>query len=100
VSYTVLIPAPIKRDIATWGLPRELHLEVYRKLIQELAANPDAHLGEVIVPLLARSYSFTLVDNQRLPHQHVFMFAIERDDASRVLRVVGCRHSTEDTGTN
>lgn len=101
MSYKVIIPKNIKHDIAAMGLPRKLLLEVYNRLLQELPGNPDSVLGEQIIPLAHTfAYHFVLLDNERMPHQHVFMFAIERDDKQAELRVIGCRHTTDEAGEN
>jgi hypothetical protein len=100
VSYKVLISEAVKRQIASWGLSRDLRLEVYQRLTTELARDPDGCLRGRIAPLMAFEYSFVLVDTKRLPHHHVCFFAVDRFDELRELHIVGCRHTTEETGEN
>jgi len=95
VSYKVRIPANIKRDIASWNLPRDMLLEVYGQLLHRLAADPDNCLGDMVVPFTFRSFTFSLVDNQHFPPHHLFVFIVDQDQAKKELRIMGCRHSTE-----
>jgi hypothetical protein len=72
-------------------------VEVYNRLLSDLAANPDALLGDPIVPLQTRGYHFSLTEPGDSPRRHDFLFGVDRDDADRVLHVVGARHTTDDT---
>jgi hypothetical protein len=91
VNYRVKIPNHIKRQIAT--LPGNLGPQVLRKLLVDLAQDPNRLLGEVIVPLALRAFHFTLQDASG--QTHVFMAAIDGVDpaSSPELRVVAFRHT-------
>ena len=64
MSYKVRIPPNIKRDIASWNLPRGMLLEVYSPLLHRLAADPDNCLGGMVVSFTFRSFTFSLVDTR------------------------------------
>src|SRR5207245_2972530 len=100
VSYKVTIIPLARTVIASWGLSRKMLLAVYARLFGELAADPDQHLGEIVVPLMARAYSFTLPGDGPLPELHHFMFAVDRRDDLGELVILGGRHDTDDTGEN
>jgi hypothetical protein len=72
-------------------------IEVYSRLLSDLAANPDALLGDRIVPSGEFAYEFSLVEHGERPRRHDFLFGVDRDDAAGVLRIVGARHETDDT---
>src|SRR5262249_23626291 len=91
VTYRVLIPTDVKQQIAK--LPGCLPVEVLRKLLCELPSDPNRYLGEVIVPLALRSYSFALHHGDGKAHWCV-AHILGVDPASKPeLRVVGFRHA-------
>jgi hypothetical protein len=99
VSYKVYIPSSIKKDIASWSLPIKVQVEVYRRLVFELARDPDMCLQEVIVPLALRAYKFVLNDDAGNP-KHWFMFAVSPLNYAQGsdLHIVGCRYTDFDPG--
>jgi hypothetical protein len=85
VNYKLRIRPEVKQTIASWRLPREVFVQVYAHLHDELAADPDTHLGDIIAPTTARVYYLTA-------GVHEFAFMIERNDQTGELNVTGCRH--------
>ena len=100
MSYKVNIALRAKEQITSWGLSRKLLLEVYQRLHQDLAGNPDGLLGAAIIPYTARAYSIILEARQSLPYKHWCVFAIEQAKEKKELQVLFGRHSIQDTGEN
>jgi hypothetical protein len=95
MNYRALVPKPVKDQIASWGLPRPLVLAIYTRLHGELAADPDQHLRDRVVPLAAFAYRFTLEDKGPIPRLHHFFFAVDRRDDLGELRILGGSHDTD-----
>jgi hypothetical protein len=98
VNWTVRIDPRVRQDINSWPISRNLRVQVYNRLLIDLPGNPDGLLGEQIVPLMARAYPFTLVDDGPIAYRIHFMFAVDRRDDLSELHVLGARMTTEDTG--
>jgi hypothetical protein len=75
-------------------------LGVLHKLLGELPSNPNQYLGEVVVPLAARAYSFTLQDSNGQTHWFVALIDGLDPAANPDLRVVGLRHTDFDPSSD
>lgn len=93
-SYRLIIPNTIKTKMTSWNLSREVLLQVWNRLNSKLAREPDKQLGDRLVPLQDREYSFVIEDKQQLPRLHHFLFAVLVDEDAKTLTLTGCRHST------
>lgn len=100
MSFKVRRTQKAKEQMDSWDISRELRLQVHTRLFIDLPANPDGLLGEQIVPLLARTYEFTLEAPGPIPYHIHFTFAIDRRDDLGELHVLGARMTSEDTGEN
>lgn len=100
MSFKVRRTEKAKEQMDSWNLPRELRLQVYARLFLDLPTNPDGLLGEQIVPLLARTYEFSLEAAGPIPYRIHFTFAIDEHDDVGELHVLGARMTTEATGEN
>lgn len=100
MNYTVKIAQLVRQEIASWNLSRALKNEVYNRLLNDLPADPDGLLVERIVPLMAFAYKFSLTDDRGIPYRLHFLFAVDRQDDTKELRIVGCRLTSEDRGEN
>lgn len=98
MAYKLILPPEIEDRIASWGLPHKLLVEVYQRL-QNMAGDPDRHLDQRVAPTMAFAFRFIAMSD-RIPHQHYFFFAVDRDDEQQRLAVVGATHSTECLGLN
>lgn len=100
MSYSVRIAPEARTQIDSCGLSRGLLLGEFGRL-NDLAGDPDGLLGEQIVPLSLRAYSFVLAEDRGpIPRRLHFTFAIDRDDVASELRVVGGRMDEEDPSSN
>jgi hypothetical protein len=70
VTYKVLVAESVEKSLKSHPLLQPACPEIFRRLINDLASNPNALLGEVIVPLAIRAYRIA-VDNYEL------VFAVE-----------------------
>ena len=95
----VRIKPSVKGKLLSWGLAREIIIQIYTRL-HDLPQGWEEKLGEEIINLNARSYSFVLFDPHRLPHRHLFVFAVRIDPQQNSLEIIACRHSTDETGEN
>jgi len=86
VNYRVRFTPKGTEALRLAALPREVIVQACNRLHNELGADPDHHLRERIVPLDLFSYRFTI----SLPPKLYFcMFAVQRLDDTKELRVVG-----------
>jgi hypothetical protein len=67
-------------------------------LNDELAADPDAHLGPMMVPTSDRPYLILFQGQAGIPDGLEVFFAVRRDDAARILNIVAARLTTPHAG--
>ncbi len=70
MSCKVVVPKPARDEIASWGLPRSVLLEVYNRLLIELAADPDSVTQRLAAPSPTFVFQFILDD----PEEEGFAF--------------------------
>ena len=67
-----------------------------RRIAAELAADPDAHLGGMIVPTTTRPYRLILTpDGDGVPERLHVTFYVERQEATRELVIIEGRLRTD-----
>jgi hypothetical protein len=91
MSYKVEIAPTARDEIVSWGLSKDWLTRLIGRLRNDLETNPDAHLGEVVVPLNLLVYRVTLSDPGPPAVQQVFVFYVERSDDGQQLSIVSCR---------
>ena len=99
MNWTILIEQRLLRRIQLWGRPYPaLPGLVHQRLNDELATDPDAHLGRLIVPTTYRVYYMVFNGVPGIPDGLLCTFAVHRDDQARTLRIVGARMQTPRPG--
>jgi hypothetical protein len=95
VNWTLRIAPETLRRIRIWNAvyPRLAAL-IFQRFQDQLAVNPGACLGEMIVPTTNRVYHLTFPGHPGLPDSLVIVFAVGRDDNTHTLDVGGGRLST------
>jgi hypothetical protein len=73
MNYEVIIPRPIKDEIASWGLPRALLLEVYNALLFDLPGRVE-ELPRLPAPSPTFVFSFKVTDEPEPDRIHWFTF--------------------------
>jgi hypothetical protein len=91
MSYKVDVTPTARDEIESWGLSKDWLTRLVGRLRGDLETNPDAHLGEVVVPLLLRVYRVTLTDPGPPETSHSFVFYVRRSDDGQELSIVSCR---------
>src|SRR5438128_808342 len=88
MSYAVRIPGPVRKKIASWGLPDALLVEVYLRLTDELARNPSLHLVRAEEPFDGMVYRFSLIDPENRLCEHFCIFHVLYGQVEATLEVV------------
>ena len=90
MNYRVIIAPAVIETIASWGLPREVLLEVYNRLHINLRANPDAELAEQVVPY-ANMFTYPLAVELTGLNPFSFVFFVRRNQGD--LQIVAARYN-------
>jgi hypothetical protein len=92
--YTVVVPRPIRDDIASWGLPRRLLLEVYNTLSIDLPGRVDS-LPRMAAPSPTFIFSFDLPHEHETGQSHYFTFWFTYGQREDAVYVRQCHHSVD-----
>src|SRR5262245_61102297 len=83
---------PTARDtILSWGLSKDWLVRLVQRLRGDLETDPDAHLEEVVVPLMLRAYRVRFIDPGPPETPHLVVFYVRRSEDGQQLSVVACR---------
>jgi hypothetical protein len=79
-----------------WGLRYPgLLVILLQRMQNELAANPDTHLGPMAAPTTTRAYRVELTTADGMPEALLITLYVDRDDTQRLLSIVSGRLATE-----
>jgi hypothetical protein len=87
VSYRVVVTDVARRQIAGWGLPDPLFVNVYLRL-RELESNPAARLVRTNAPFSGMSRVFSVIDPADRLTEYTFFFEIRYGQDEQTLYVV------------
>ncbi len=94
MSLSVEVPAAVERQMADWGLPNALLLEVYRRLDQDLPRDAATKgLRRVYGPVDDYIWSFAFQDPADPHCQHFFLFTIRYRQDETGLVVTNCGYT-------
>jgi hypothetical protein len=76
MPYRVVLSSLVGRQIASWGLPDFLLVEINLRLRRDLAENPAASLVRLDTPFEGMCYPLSLIDPDNRLRQHGFLFHV------------------------
>jgi hypothetical protein len=93
MSYKVnKLPPALRNEISSWNLPRPILLEVYNRLYNDLASDPNGLLQEQVVPFANMfTYPFTIPQRPPFDRSYAFIFFVRRDAAAETLTIAAGR---------
>jgi hypothetical protein len=94
--YTVVIPEPIRNEIASWGLPIEAETELYKRLQADLEIGHEVTCYRVAAPSPTYVYSLELDDPSFPILKHHFTFWLTYGPKDDCLYVHQCSHKEEE----
>ena len=91
MSYKVHLARNVRDEIGSWGLSRNVLIEVLCKLTTDLASDPGKHLKEQVVPY-ADMFTFPFTIKQSDSETILsFVFFVRRNDSQKQLDVVAAK---------
>jgi hypothetical protein len=98
-SYQLRIPDDNWERMSAWPLPAEVRRAVERRLRDQLAADPVAHLIRSIAPWgePLNLFAFNVPDPVRPTLLHLFQFHVVYAEDEKSLIVVDVGHQTRDS---
>lgn len=95
MSFKVLLTDRLRREIASWGLPDHILVEVYSRLRDGLAERPGASLARIDRPWDGMALPVEIIDptNRLRVYRFLFHVLLGQDEES-VIVVHGMMHLT------